>query len=663
MLLSGYASAQPEPDALTDDTAPLELDLVVVTATRVDDVLRSLPKSVSVITAEDIARSPATDTLELLAREANVNLRSFFGNDKTGGVDIRGFGDTSVSNVVILVDGYRLNNADLAAPDLSTVPLGQIERIEIVRGSGSVLYGSGAVGGVVNIITKTGESEPAASVDVELGSYDSHAVRASVENHFGPLGVRADVGYDDSDGYRDNGYLRRKDGALRFDLLLPSSLQTWLRLASYNDRSGLPGPLPLSDLRDRRARQRTTAPEDFSETDDRRINAGFDLSLGAAGELRLSGGLRDRENTFVIGFTPLLSKAEQTNRIEEESWNLAADYTLDYSLAGREHRLRAGIEHYRSDYMRADPPDIVGNQIRHGDIRNRAWFVSNDLSLPGDIGLSAGYRADRFENTFSTDRYVLVFVPVVGTELVTGTPERDVWRNEAFEFGLSVPVGADAVLFGNYASSFRNPNVDELAQADADLGPQKGRHVEIGLRGSLGASASYALTAFQTRIEDEIYFGRDPVSGLGVNRNYDDPTRRRGIEVELKGQVSPALLLWANYAYTQAKFETRDTFVPLVPEHLLDIGVEWRVTPAWSVAVNASHVGARFDGNDEDNDRFAKLDDYQVVDAKLSYERPGFTAFVGVKNLFDELYTTVAYSETVYPMPERNFYGGIELRF
>ncbi len=135
------------------------MEEVVVTATMIEEPIREIPKNVTVITREDIEQASSNNVVDLLAREANLNLLSFFGTDKRASVDIRGFGATGVSNVVVMVDGFRLNPPDLAGPDFSSVPLDQIERIEIVRGGGSVLYGDGAVGGVINIITKKGPAK------------------------------------------------------------------------------------------------------------------------------------------------------------------------------------------------------------------------------------------------------------------------------------------------------------------------------------------------------------------------------------------------------------------------------------------------------------------------------------------------------------------------
>ncbi len=136
------------------------MEEVVVTASRQEEEVRDTARNVTVITSEDIEQATSNFVPELLSREANVTLRSFFGTDKNAGVDVRGMGETSSSNVLVLVDGFRLNPPDLSGPDFSVIPISEIERIEIVRGANSVLYGDGAVGGVVNIITKRGGAEP-----------------------------------------------------------------------------------------------------------------------------------------------------------------------------------------------------------------------------------------------------------------------------------------------------------------------------------------------------------------------------------------------------------------------------------------------------------------------------------------------------------------------
>ncbi len=115
--------------------------------------------STSIITRDAIERAPQASLADIIAREAGVQTTSLYGGVNGAGtaIDLRGFGATGPSNTLVLVDGRRLNDWDLPGFDLSTIAKDSIERIEITRGnSGAVLYGDGAVGGVINIVTRSG---------------------------------------------------------------------------------------------------------------------------------------------------------------------------------------------------------------------------------------------------------------------------------------------------------------------------------------------------------------------------------------------------------------------------------------------------------------------------------------------------------------------------
>ena len=147
----------------------------------------------SVITAEDIARAPAQTLPDVLAQRAGIQLQHLFSgtNGSRDTVDLRGFGAFAPSNVLILVNGRRFQDFDFQGFDFSSIPLNSIERIEITRGnSGAVLYGDGAVGGVVNIVTKGRGSEGLSGRVAGLsGSFGYHEGRASVSGASGPWSV------------------------------------------------------------------------------------------------------------------------------------------------------------------------------------------------------------------------------------------------------------------------------------------------------------------------------------------------------------------------------------------------------------------------------------------------------------------------------------------
>ncbi|MGE3772531.1 MAG: TonB-dependent receptor, partial [Gammaproteobacteria bacterium] len=102
---------------------------------------------------------------------------------------------------------------------------------------------------------------------------------------------------------------------------------------------------------------------------------------------------------------------------------------------------------------------------------------------------------------------------------------------------------------------------------------------------------------------------------------------------------------------------------PLVPRLTANLGAEWRITPPLAVTVSATHVGGRADGNDTTNDLYPSLPPYTTCDLSARWTHRRVELFAGVNNLFDEIYSTVGYSATVYPMPERHAYAGLRLSF
>jgi iron complex outermembrane receptor protein len=131
-------------------------EAVLIEATRFPEDSRRLPASVTVLHGEDIARSAARTLPELLAEQAGITMSDLFGNNAAStSVDLRGFGVTGTQNTLILLDGRRVTDIDLSGVQWAAIPLASIERIEILRGAGAVLYGDGATGGVVNIVTRS----------------------------------------------------------------------------------------------------------------------------------------------------------------------------------------------------------------------------------------------------------------------------------------------------------------------------------------------------------------------------------------------------------------------------------------------------------------------------------------------------------------------------
>lgn len=179
-VLAGIAATQARAQPSSAAAAPLPE--TVVSATRFNEPLASLPLGVSVITAEQIRLAGATTVNEAVMKLLGVPGRQDLYGGGDYALDLRGFGSTADSNQVVVLDGVRLNEADTGGTRLAGIPIDAVERIEVLRGNGAVLYGEGATGGVIVITTKAGNGSArrnSASVYGAIGSHDLRELRAS----------------------------------------------------------------------------------------------------------------------------------------------------------------------------------------------------------------------------------------------------------------------------------------------------------------------------------------------------------------------------------------------------------------------------------------------------------------------------------------------------
>src|ERR1700730_18644839 len=264
--------------------------------------------SSTVITADDIAHSPGQTVQDVIAQVPGAQLTSLYGGVNGVGttVDIRGFGAFATANTLVLINGRRLNDIDMAGVDLSTIPLNSIERVEITRGnSGAVLYGDNAVGGVINIVTKTGAGGPPVAMRFEggAGSFNQQMGSVSTAVNSGPWSASFYGNAIKSDGYRVNNALDQHNGIGNINYSTPD-FKAFLTLSGDDQKLGLPGgrlvdpSIGLNQLEtDRRG---TSTPFDFANKQGANATAGFTKTLWNGADLIVDGGVRDKKQQ--VGF-------------------------------------------------------------------------------------------------------------------------------------------------------------------------------------------------------------------------------------------------------------------------------------------------------------------------------------------------------------------------
>src|SRR6185369_2745656 len=234
----------------------------VVTATRFAEPLQSLPFGVSVITADDIQASGAATVNEALMRVLGIVGRQDLFGGREYALDLRGFGGTADNNQVVIVDGLRVSEADLGGSRLAGIPIESVERIEVLRGSGAVMYGEGATGGVIVITTKAGTGKDrrnSASVYAGAGSFSLRDLRANATVAGGGFSLDVAGQKRDSDNHRDN-FRSETDAASVTGQWSSDWLRLGARLAHDSLDTGLPGALTLAQF-EANPRQ-TTTPND-----------------------------------------------------------------------------------------------------------------------------------------------------------------------------------------------------------------------------------------------------------------------------------------------------------------------------------------------------------------------------------------------------------------
>lgn len=653
--------------------APTELSPITVTAQRVPSDAATLPVAVSVITAEDIAASSARTMQDLLSTQAGIHLLNTSSSTDNAIVDLRGFGMTGASNTLILVDGVKQNTNDLSAPNLGVVPLDKVERIEIVRGSGSVQYGGGTTGGVINIITRRDFSkEPVtARATATFGSYGLRQYDAAIAMNNQKVGVDAYMQSLRTDGYRDHSGERREGGGggitLRHD---NGSIRLYGNTTTQ--RLDLPGSRlidPYTGKNEFESDPRGAKNDiDRIRTTTTTIGLQVEQSIGA-GTLYADASSRQKKLDGVSydGFGDILRDQKLTENLASLRYRLPINggHSVVFGADAQEAKTTSAQDAYYSP----TPAKWESRQRQYGLFAEGTIRATESTLVT--LGLRRQYASDK-------------------VEILSGMDQPSDRGNHltAWQLGVRQDIGAGFGAYAKVGRSFRVANADELVSVKSPLAPQTSTDKELGLTWKSDKSSA-RLSWFRYDLRNEIQYNPlgDGIWGPGTGGNINlDPTRRQGIELEGHHALTSSITLDANLTWMEAKFRS-GTYsgvdlagkqVPLVPKWLANAGVTWRPTDALLWNVSAQYVGKSRMDNDHANQFGEELNAYVLFNTKLAYKfTRNIEGAVGVNNILDRKYasygvrggdahaqylgSTARYN--LYPAPGRNFYASLTLRY
>jgi len=636
-------------------TEPRALPDVSVTAARYETATGRTAANVTVLNAETIRESGALNVVEALRNVAGLTVRSTTGNSALAELSMRGFGENGHGRVLVLLDGRRLNRPDLAAINWLQIPLSSVDRIEVVRGGSSALYGDNAVAGVINIVTRQGSAEPVREVALDVGSDNTYMARTAVSGQLGALGYAADASWYDSDGYRDHGAFGSYGGgaSLRY---LADGFSARMGAAWQAVEHDLPGFLSKAQMA-ADPRQSLT-PDDSIESEYINLDGGLGYAMGSHQfDLDVAYGEKQIDSDITSWFS--------YSGLTMKTLALTPRYRCAATPFGHANTLLLGVDYYH-DTLDLDRYDGASHAATLGraDVTKDSigGYLRDEFGLTDSLILAAGARFEQVE--IEADVTAMDAVTAAGKARHDGT---------AFDLSLLRAFRDGGKLFVRGSTVYRYPFVDEQVSYYGfgdmfldDLDPETGWTAEIGGAAPLGAGLRGDVTVFVSGMEDEIAY-----NGMTFRNENLDNTQRRGVEAAVSYLVG-CLALDGNYTYTEAEFANGvndGNEIPLVPRHAASLSARTALPAGFAVQAVANYVGNCYLGGDNSN-AGPKLDDYATVDLYLRYASGGargLHAYVGVENVFDEAYASQGYrgfmEDAYYPSPGTTFKTGVAVRF
>ena len=632
--LSAYAQT-----ATPEDT---DVTPVVIIGSRFPSAPDLAPTGATVITAADIHNAGIDNANEAIRKLAGVYGRQNFYGTQDFDLDMNGFGANSANNLVILVDGVRLSENEMNVAVLSSIPVDSIARIEIMKSGSSVLYGDGATGGVINVITKQlGPTPATGSVTAGLGQFNDHTGRVFVTRGWDDINVSLNVSDEKSDGYRVNSATVQKNASGTVTWY-GTDMRAGLRFDIAHQDGGLSGPLTLAQF-EQNPHQSST-PLDNASTDINRYTAFFDRTLGS---WQFLTELSTRDRTVQGNYVSIDSYSTYSGRQTEFTPRVRNETVLD----GIRNEFVMGL-----DLMNWNRQTTASYSMAYATQKSQAIYFRDEAKF-GDARIALGARHELFDKAsndpvaYSTDTY-------------------NVKQNvNAWELQGSYAFVPAASGFAKIGQSYRVANVDDNGYTlipNTPLLPQLSHDVEVG---AILGGAGQQLTArvFRHDLTDEIYYNPLLNGGYGANTNLD-PTRRQGASLEASYRLSQQFTMMAQAQHVNAKFtagSNEGKQLTLVPENTVSAHLNWLSGDGRSAYLGGQWVDSQRYGDDFNNSCSALIPSHATLDGRYAQTFGAWELAVSGSNLTDKHYFTNGYycTASIYPDDGRQMKATLRYSF
>ena len=718
VLLSMILSAMTSQVVQAVDTSAAEetvmLPTVTVTATRTMEDIAKTPSSVSVVTQKDIEAKRVDTVADALQLLPGV-YKSQVGN---GGLQIRGFGST---NILVLLNGVPMNNTFNNGVDWEAIPVHTIDRIELVRGASSSLYGGRGVAGVISIQTK--QVAPKESVqDIHWHGQIGHSSHGTWNNELGfdaRVSDRVSVGVS-AEQRRTGGFpgffivggayeLEAGDKTITPDAPIPQTKDGDYLLGSRGDKAF--NNKNLSAYATVKLRDKESLTYSYLYTNNTYVYKNPMSTITEKGKPVFAGVVKinDKEGVELktyryLGYDGLreyhshgLQYKNDANKIQasfsvldrkKDGFSSPADPTTsDYSGPGDDsfypgktinfdaqkiwenigkHSIVAGLNWKQEsfDQKRRDLtnwrdhsshdsttyPDGV-YEVNKGATRNVALFLQDTYRPNDDWAVYTGLRVDQFKKfdgqhiTFDTGK----------KEYKTRHHGEGNYTEWSPKVGVEHYVTDSLNVYASYGHSFNPPPLSQVyrfsgtVKANPELNPEKSDTFEIGLKKAWDTKTTLGITGFYVRTKDKVklvtYYKNKKVD-YKMYSNVDSETRR-GVELELRHQLSPAWSVFGNYTWqtgrinhnviSQTNTKAYEETIFDIPKHIFHAGIEYN-SAKWNALWDTQYISRR-QSLDEVTGQYGAADSYVISNLSVNYKvSKEATIQLGVQNVFDRIF-------------------------
>lgn len=595
----------------------VRLGEVVVTGTRTEVNLRHLPMSISTVTSQQISRRYEPSLLPLLTEAVPglfITNRGVMGygvaTGAAGGMTIRGIGGSPTAGVLVLIDGHPQYMGLMGHPLADAYQSGMTERVEVVRGPASILYGSNAMGGVINIITQK-QRQDGVDTQAQLmyGSYNTATVGLKNSVRAKRFSSVVSLDYNRTNGHRKDMEFDQYNGYIKLGYDFTNHWKMFADVNLTNFEASNPGVV--------------TAPLIDNDADITRGMSSFSLENNYE---RTSGALKFFYNwgnhRINDGYTPGGQPKEYRFRSHDNM--LGATWYQSYSfLKGNQVTLGADYQHFGGRAWNKFPTKEV--DIADKSLDDIAGYLSVEQALGGYFMLNAGIRAD-YNDHFGTE-----WVPQAG---ITFSPTQA------------------TTLKAIVSKGFRNPTIREMYMfppQNPNLLPESIINYEISASQYL-ANNNLLLNLNVFYIDGSNTIQTVPVDGKMKNVNTGK-VENYGFEVGANYRVAEHLRLSTNYSFLHLKYK-----VIAAPEHKLYLGADYDCA-RWSISTGLQYINNLYTSVKVGEE---VTTNFLLLNLRISYRiNNGVNLFARGENLLAQRYEVNA----GYPMPRTTVFAGVSLRF